>query len=779
MPKTVEITAIFYREKFRKEDWVIVQAMMKLNGGSDPITITATAEVDELVPNLSYRFYGSWENHARFGRQFKAKTFIRCQPHGQAGTIRYLTQAPGVGNVIAQALWKKFQGDAVRILRESPDVAAAAVDKLSLSKAKEAAEYLRGEQELEGCAIDLIDLLGGQGFPKATAKKAVRKWGNRAAEIIRHNPYLLMQFHGCGFLRCDKLYLQEGYDPVSKQGNNPARLKRQALCAWHALASDNNGHTWHPVKFVEEALRAKISGANVNGPAAILLARRAGIIATRRDSKNRLWLAEARRAEQEQIVAEKLTELSQHEPMWPEIDAIDISDHQRTELARALTSAVGILGGSPGTGKTYVIARIVAKIIAEHGHGSIAVVAPTGKATVRVTEAMQGYGVNVQATTVHRLLEVEKHEEGSGWSFRHNEENPLDFQFVVCDETSMVGCGLFASFLRAISPGTQLLLVGDINQLPPVEHGAPLRDMIAAGMATGDLRKIRRNAGTIVRACHAIRDGQRFEVDKEINPAEGRNLKLLKAGVETATDRIVAALGNISNTGLDPVWDCQVIVAVNEKSNLSRKKMNQRLQVELNPAGKGVVGSPFRAGDKIICLQNGFVPIDEERHEGNDDDGKVFVANGEIGRVIEAAEKVTIVRLDAPRRVVKIFRSADKGDDAGCSFDLAYAVTCHKLQGSEVPVTFVVLDEYYGAKMVCQREWVYTAISRAKVACFLVGRLITAQAMCVTPALAKRKTFLRELIEGELASGTEQVTESGETIEPPAIAGKIHAEVVA
>jgi len=212
-----------------------------------------------------------------------------------------------------------------------------------------------------------------------------------------------------------------------------------------------------------------------------------------------------------------------------------------------------------------------------------------------------------------------------------------------------------------------------------------------------------------------------------------------------------------------------VIVAVNARSELSRKAINQRLQNELNPAGERVVGNPFRTGDKIVCLKNGFYPVVADAPAGfneNAEEGKVFVANGEQAEVKHVEHRLTIVQMDAPARLIKIPRGTGDGAgdensengsqgedeaaaDTGCQWDLAYAISCHKSQGSEWPVVLVVLDEYPGARMVCSREWLYTALSRAKTACFLVGKLSTSHAMIGRQAIRNRKTFLVERIKEE------------------------------
>jgi len=361
---------------------------------------------------------------------------------------------------------------------------------------------------------------------------------------------------------------------------------------------------------------------------------------------------------------------------------------------------------------------------------------------------LQSKGIDQRACTIHSLLGVHGKSAGSGWAFRHHADNHLPHSAIILDEASMCDVDILAALLRACQKSTQLLMVGDAGQLPPVGHGAPLRDLIAAGVPCGELSEIHRNAGAVVRACEAIRAGRKFQTSDRLRPDAGENLRLLHAATpEQAIDKILGTIRTLAERGLaDPVRDCQVVVAVNTASRVSRKAINERMQSALNPGGDRVEGNPFRSGDKIVCIDSGRFPVVEDAPFGfNEDaeDGKVFAAKGEQGIVKMVAAGMTVAQLAAPARLIRI----PMGGDAP-RWDLAYAISCHKAQGSEWPIVLVVLDEAYGAEMVCSREWLYTAVSRAKTACFLVGRIGTAYRMIGREAIGGRKTFLKELIAG-------------------------------
>jgi hypothetical protein len=317
-----ELTAMvtFERHRFgQAEPFTVVLEAAAVDGGGDSGEdfIVLKGQTDDGGPQvyLTYRFYGLWSEYqnqrtGQVERQFKFHTFVSAAPHGRAGIIKYLSFAPNIGNVFATTLWDKFKGDAVKILREKPHVASAACHRLSPAAAEEAAEWLVREQALEDCSIELVDLLEGHGFPKSTVKQAVKLWGNRAAQIIRQNPMLMMRrLRGCGFKRCDALYLELGHPP--------ARLKRQSLCAWYHVACNTSGDTWNYIKVVEIGLSGAIAGADVRFEQALELALRSGMLAAVRtegvDSPldwdgSTLWVADGRKARNENRLAGYIVE---------------------------------------------------------------------------------------------------------------------------------------------------------------------------------------------------------------------------------------------------------------------------------------------------------------------------------------------------------------------------------------------------------------------------------------------------------------------------------------
>lgn len=748
----VEITVTFDREmhRFVNADGDVIVARVNWD---DP---DANKEVDGslsvLGPDLtferrqSYLLFGYWSRY-RGQPQFRFSSGIRVQPHDRAGIIAYLVSAgrgKNLGEVRATAIWEQYGTDAVKVLRKQPEKVSKEVAGVSKKSAETTAEQLKLLAKTENCSIDLMSILDRRGFPKATLNRCLDEWGNQAAGFLKRNPYLLMRFPGCGFKRTDAMYLDLGL--------NPGKIKRQALCAWHFLNSDSDGHTWFAAARAIRAIEEGVGAATVKPTKALKLAKRSGIVATMRwpEKGGELFLAEGHKARDEKFIADCLVESMDQESRWPTVDEInevqpEATAHQLEQIDLATRDGtISIFGGSPGTGKTFMAAALVSAL-RDKAQG-FAVCAPTGKAAVRVTEAMFDHGLKVTARTIHSLLRVKS--VNGGWVFHHGRGNPLPYRFIIVDEASMISVDLLASLLAAWSKGTHIMFIGDVNQLPPVGHGAPLRDMIDAGLPCGELKEIRRNSGRIVKACAQIRDVTPFEVSEEIDLEAGENLVLYRA---TTPEEQIVGLKSIllsDNNPFDPVWETQVVCPVNAKSLVSRRALNVILQELLNPHGTGLEGISFRVGDKIVNTRNGLWPADLKK--GLD----YYVANGELAQVTDVEPKFIIAELSNPDRRIRIPMGPPGKDEngeptTGCSWELGFALSVHKSQGSAWPCVCIILDTYPGAKMVVDRSWLYTAISRAEKMCFLVGTMATAEEACYRTKIRDRKTFLSELVNRE------------------------------
>lgn len=807
MPRNLEIIATYRSERFRFEnaDSTVIIGSAQLSPqsretaravGVDDSYITIKGESDEgdLEKGGVYRFLGQWKDYhnKRIGtkeKQFCFATFVQHVAPDRQSLIDYLSHAGkgnGVGPRKAAILVDKFGIDEVLEKCRQPLEIISAIG-VKQDQAERFAEYLAEQKAIESALLDLDSLLAGKGFPKSLPRKLVKEFGNEAAQIVTDDPFTLMQFKGVGFKKADNLW-----NLLRKPANDVHRL---AMCLWYGMSSDTSGSTWFPARVAVERLSREV-GCEIDYRGAILhgkeLAETAkhhygAISSTRTDTDGYpqengpvLWLSEHRNDQREQSIVDVVSFASQEASnhaltvsdgfqrvektsysLWPDIDSVqNASDHQREQLRNAIggeNSPVAILTGSPGTGKTFVVAQLLRTIIRQGrvGVADIIVGAPTGKAAVRLTETFQQAGLPITARTWHSHL------------FRLDAENNerLSCKLMISDETSMCDIELMHRVFSARPAGAHVLLVGDPFQLPPVGCGAPFRDMIDSGaIPSGHLTKIERNAGEIVEICARIRDGQRW--DDLLNIPGGNVHSNLCRSPEGQIEQLETLVRRHDK------WEAQVLVPVNDKSPVSRKVLNDRLQKLLNVDGEPVSGTKFRIGDKIVCTQNGWYQVSGELSEQIDqtdinDRSEVRIANGELAEVVNLHPRGFIAKLESPKRHVIVSVGKDSGKDAatdgedsqvettteetskesspgGLKWELGYALSCHKAQGSEFPFVYIVIDEYPGARTICDASWVMTAISRARQECYLIGNPETAQRWCKTWKIGDRKTFLKE-----------------------------------
>lgn len=269
----------------------------------DGTVVKGVADPKELVRQMEFRFFGVWEENPKYGKSFRFYQYLKAEPHSRIGVVTYLRKyAPGVGPAIAGKLFDLFGTDAVKVLRTDPERAANET-KLTLEKAREAAESLKKLAAIEDIRIELTGLFAGRNFPGKLVDMVVAKFGQFALHRIKKDPFCLMvmRFPGCGFNRCDRLYLD--------LGNDPARMKRQLLCIWYALRSNPNGHTWHPISAASDILKRTVQSAKADINQAIRLGVRAHWLVTRQDQEGRCWIAEAQQAGNEAILAECVLEI--------------------------------------------------------------------------------------------------------------------------------------------------------------------------------------------------------------------------------------------------------------------------------------------------------------------------------------------------------------------------------------------------------------------------------------------------------------------------------------
>lgn len=295
-----EFIGTYERDLWRSPDRACIIGKCE---GEMKVVISGASEATELVPGMTYRFLGHYEDHSR-GRQFKVQQFQIREPNSRRGLTTYLARyAPHIGPAIAGQLFDAFGSDAVMVLRTDPVRAAMACRSLTADKAEAAADALQELVKFEETRIALMNLFAGRGFPNSLIEECIKKWKILAAARVARDPFTMLvnDLGGAGFARCDRLYIDLGL--------NPRKLKRQVICLWNELQSSMDGHTWFPLEPIVRRLGEIVGGVKVNAKKALRLGVRSGWLAVHTDSEGVHWLASGKNAESEEFLAERVCEL--------------------------------------------------------------------------------------------------------------------------------------------------------------------------------------------------------------------------------------------------------------------------------------------------------------------------------------------------------------------------------------------------------------------------------------------------------------------------------------
>lgn len=678
----------------------------------------------------------------KYGPTFRFVEALRQMPLGVRQIAHFIARCAhgkklGIGKATAEKLAKHYGEEA---LTKLSDPACSADGLLSSEQAVGLAQAIKEESDTVMADAQWHAVLEPiKGLARRKAITSAR--GKRLPlERVRSDLYQLplRRVAGCSFAKIDAPALTVGLpdDPALAARESMRRanqVHRHGLAIWAQIArtTTETGNVWQAAPTM--APIHAVAGLPAGVDSSLDLIRGLNYLLDvgwlERDTTTTPALVALQpQAAAERVIADRVTSFLRAGPgIFATLGPLDVSDHQATALEPLRKARLGLLTGGPGTGKTHVIGRVVQAV----GSGRVTLAAPTGKAAVRITEALRAAGCGGQARTMHSLLGIHPTEDGEVGSFGGK---PIEGALVVVDEVSMADAELLASFLARIPDSTTVLLVGDPGQLPPVGPGCPLRDLIAAGIPRAHLTETRRNAGMIVDACKTIAAGDTvcwFDLPRPEQLTETDNLAFRATRDSLETDHVIRQLLGEDGTlrqRFDPIKEVQVLTA----TNASRKRLNPVLKDLLN-----LQDNPgWNPGDKVICLKNGELS------------GKK-VANGDTGEVLELLDEGRAkVRLTCPDREVTVRVPGSDTDEDGDDDErgwvaLAYALTGHKAQGSEYPCVIIVADQ---RSSVTSREWIYTAISRAKGTCVVVGKANLLDAWCRHCVLPERRTKLTSLI---------------------------------
>ncbi|MCI9613646.1 MAG: ATP-dependent RecD-like DNA helicase [Dorea sp.] len=657
---------------------------------------------------------GEYITHKLYGLQFKVESSQICEPEDLMSIERYLGSGSikGIGASLAGRIVKKFKEDTFRIIEEEPE-RLAEIKGISERKAREISLQVSEKKDMRQAMI----YLQKYGISATLAAKIYQHYGQNVYRVIEENPYQLADHvQGVGFKTADEIAARVGIHIDSD-------FRIRSGIFYTLLQSVNDGHVY----LSQDVLlyrSGSLLGVEIQDIEKYLmdLAIEKKIIIKNESDGRRIYSSHYYYMEMNmaRMLHDLDVEYDQEESSlrtrllgMEERSGLSLDEKQREAVLEAARHGIMVLTGGPGTGKTTTINAMI-QFFESEGL-DICLAAPTGRAAKRMTEAT-GY----ESQTVHRLLEVNGNPEEEGISgFQRNEENPLETDVIIIDEMSMVDLSLMSALLRAVIPGTRLILVGDCNQLPSVGPGSVLKDIIASEcFAVVMLTKIFRQAGEsdIVVNAHKINRGEEVILDNK-----SRDFFFLKRQDPNVIISVVITL--IRNklpkyVDANP-YDIQVLTPM-RKGLLGVDRLNGILQEYLNPkepkkAEKEHGGRLFREGDKVMQIKNNYqLEWQILTRYGMAVDKGMGIFNGDMGiiRKINTYEEIVTVEYDEHRIVKYPYSLLDE-------LELAYAVTIHKSQGSEYPA--VVIPLLQGPRQLYHRNLLYTAVTRARRCVTLVG----------------------------------------------------------
>lgn len=707
---------------------------------NDEVEMTCVGTFTFIGEGEFIKATGSYTAHQLYGEQFQVQSYEFMEPEDLESIERYLGSGAikGIGNALAARIVRRFKKDTFRIIEEEPE-RLSEVKGISEHMAREIAKQFDDKKDMRGAML----FLQQYGITTALAVKIYKEYGAKMYQIVKENPYKLAEdISGIGFKLADEIAAKVGIGTDSDY-----RIKAGIL--YVLLQASSGGHVFLP-EDVLKARTAEMLGIDISGMEhhIIDLAMNKKIMIRESEGMKQIYGASLFYLElnSAKMLCDlnikydlSLTEINHRLSVVEKQFQIELDDLQRTAVVEAARNGLVVVTGGPGTGKTTTINAIIRFFEAEGM--DLLLAAPTGRAAKRMTETT-GY----EARTIHRLLEISKMSGDieNKLIFERNEGNPLETDVIIIDEMSMVDISLMHALLRAVTVGTRLILVGDINQLPSVGPGNVLKDIINSHhFNVVKLTKIFRQAteSDIIVNAHKINAGEQINLDNK-----SKDFFLLKRSEVTAIIQVIVALvrDKMPKYVNATTFDIQVLTPM-RKGELGVERLNQVLQQYLNPSSpdkkeKEYHNYIFREGDKVMQIKNNYqLTWEIKSRYGITTENGTGIFNGDTGIIKEInlfAEQVT-VEFDEGRMVEYTFNQLEE-------LELAYAITIHKSQGSEYPA--VVMPLLTGPKMLMNRNLLYTAVTRAKNCVTIVGSQNMVQLMIDNESEQRRYSGLSERI---------------------------------
>ncbi len=700
----------------------------------EPVTLVGT------IPTLTEGEYinatGSWTNHATYGKQFVVTSYQKELPATTDSILAYLSSGviKGIGPVTARRIVEKYGTETLKVLEENPEWLSD-IKGITAKRVKDISESFKNQYGMRQVMLYFQGMLS-----PALCLRVYKQWGNASVDVLRNNPYILCdRVDGIGFEKADAIAQRLGYG-LDNQDRIYAGIKYQL-----SLELNRNGNCCMPLEELLHKSAFLLGASNQMLEEAVgVLSQNGEVVAVKRNEGGIfIYLEEVYRTER--FCAEKLLLLDEAVINIPvdnpdeEISKVEKQSGmefallQKVAIKSSVTRGVVMVTGGPGTGKTTVIRAIIA--LFESIGTPFCLAAPTGRAAKRMSTA-----TGHKAKTIHRLLECDYTNGEERMCFKRDEDNYLDEEVIIIDEASMVDVFLFCALLRAIRPGSRLIIIGDVDQLSPVGAGEVFSDMLKSNVFMSvRLSDIFRQArgSSIVTNAHLINEGRMPVCDNK------GDFFFMKRDTSDSVRELVLSLCTQRLTkayGYDPLRDIQIICPT-RKGDAGTVSLNVLLQSVLNPVStakneREAHGVVFREGDKVMIVRNNY-DVEWTDDEGQTGNG---VFNGDIGYItrIDRGEELFSISFDDGRR-------ADF--DFSCFDDLehAYAITVHKSQGSEYNAVIIAL---YGCPAgLVSRNMLYTAVTRAGKLAVVVGKTEIMYEMVENNRRSIRYTGLCDMLE--------------------------------
>lgn len=704
--------------------------------------ITIRGIMPYISPGEYMILQGKWENHREYGPQFSVETYEKRLPEKTEDIEIFLSSGliEGVGAATARLIVDNFGVDSFKVILEEP-YKLEIIRGISHQKAVRIHETLKEHQNIS----ELVVFLSKFRIGTAQAARIFKVYGPDSVDEIKKDPFCLYRdIPGIGFKKVDEIASFLDY-PV---------LAESRICAGvvNVLSEGcQGGHVFAPEEVLISAC-SRILSCNENNvkDALKLLEDRGEIKVTEGQYGKHIYLWSM--YNKEIFISRKLKMLADRKfkvdkahfedtlNQFENYNNIRPDEKQKAAVRSAGENGFSIITGGPGTGKTTII-RCILHYLRSIGLKCL-LAAPTGRAAKRMSEAC-----GEEAKTIHRLLEInsnidEMNMDSEDISFKRNETNPLEAEAVIIDESSMIDMVLFYHLLRAVKPGTRLIMVGDVDQLPSVGPGSVLSDCIDSGMFnTVILEEIYRQESESLIPVNA-RNINQGKLPK-VNVGQG-DFFLIRAGNQQKILETVVTLCSkrLPQTySIDPITDIQVIIPT-KKGPCGVVAANKELQRVLNPKEKykkeiEAYGITFREGDRVMQIKNDYEMEWTRATVGEASGTGVF--NGEMGILTDIDVKARTARVvfDDDREVIYDGLKL-------ANLELCYAVTVHKSQGSEFD--YCILPVFPAAPMLMTRNLLYTAVTRAKKMVIIVGGEENLAAMVGNDKEQLRYTGLKELL---------------------------------